>query len=71
LRERRRRHRRQIRDDGISIPPEKLPAMLNLFTQDERCLARTQGRLGITDLTLLGSLVEWHGGRVTATGEGT
>jgi CheY-like chemotaxis protein/anti-sigma regulatory factor (Ser/Thr protein kinase) len=58
-----------VRDDGMGIPPEQLPAMFELFTQGERSLARSEGGLGI-GLTLVKTLVELHGGSVEARSEG-
>ncbi len=59
----------RIRDNGIGIPPELLPQMFDLFTQAEGGLDRSQGGLGI-GLTLVRSLAEMHGGRVSARSEG-
>ena len=59
----------RIKDNGRGIPPEKLPRMFDLFTQGERTLARSEGGLGI-GLTIVRSLVELHGGNVTAHSEG-
>ena len=59
----------RVRDNGIGIPPEKLPQMFELFAQGDRTLARSEGGLGI-GLTLVRSLVEMHGGRIEAFSEG-
>ena len=59
----------RLRDDGIGIAPEKLPHIFDLFVQAERRLDRSQGGLGL-GLSLVKSLVEMHGGGVTATSEG-
>jgi len=59
----------RIRDDGLGIPPERLPEMFQLFVQGERSIARSEGGLGI-GLTLVKGLVEMHGGSVTASSEG-
>ncbi|MFO0955994.1 MAG: ATP-binding protein [Isosphaeraceae bacterium] len=59
----------RVRDDGIGIPPEKLPEMFGLFSQGDRSLARSEGGLGI-GLTLVRKLTEMHGGRVDASSEG-
>ena len=59
-----------IRDSGIGIPPEKIPAMFELFAQGERSTARTEGGLGI-GLTVVRGLCELHGGSVSATSGGT
>ena len=49
-----------MRDNGVGIPPDKLPQMFELFAQGDRTLARSEGGLGI-GLTLVRSLVEMHG----------
>ena len=62
-----------VRDTGIGIAPEMLPAVFELFTQDERTVDRSQGGLGI-GLTLVRSLAELHGGSVSVSstrGEGS
>jgi CheY-like chemotaxis protein len=58
-----------IRDTGIGIGKELLPRVFDLFTQADRSLERSQGGLGI-GLTVVRSLVEMHGGSVTARSEG-
>jgi PAS domain S-box-containing protein len=58
-----------IRDSGIGIEPELLPRVFDLFTQADHSLHRTQGGLGI-GLTLVRSLVELHGGSITARSDG-
>lgn len=58
-----------IRDSGIGIEPELLPRVFDLFTQADHSLHRTQGGLGI-GLTLVRSLVELHGGKITAHSDG-
>ncbi len=59
----------RVIDTGIGLGPEILPHVFELFTQDDRSLARSQGGLGI-GLTLVRSLVEMHGGTVAARSEG-
>ena len=59
----------RVRDDGLGIPPEKLPEMFQLFAQGERHIARSEGGLGI-GLTLVRKLAELHGGGVTARSDG-
>lgn len=56
-------------DNGIGIPPDKLPEMFQLFTQGERSIARSEGGLGI-GLTIVQKLAEMHGGTVSAESEG-
>lgn len=58
-----------IRDTGVGIDKELLPRVFDPFTQADRALERSQGGLGI-GLTLVRSLVEMHGGSVTARSEG-
>ncbi|HTK74277.1 MAG TPA: ATP-binding protein [Gemmataceae bacterium] len=58
-----------VRDDGIGIPPEKLPEMFQLFKQGDRSLARSEGGLGI-GLTIVQKLAEMHGGSVDARSDG-
>jgi PAS domain S-box-containing protein len=60
----------EVRDDGVGIPPHMLDTIFTLFTQVSRTLERAQGGLGI-GLYLVRSLVQLHGGTVTATSEGT
>ena len=59
----------RVQDNGIGIPPERLPEMFQLFAQGERSIARSEGGLGI-GLTIVQKLTEMHGGRVTALSEG-
>jgi PAS domain S-box-containing protein len=56
-----------VSDTGSGISADMLPGIFELFTQAHR--DRTQGGLGI-GLTLVRSLVEQHGGTVTAKSEG-
>ncbi len=58
-----------VRDNGIGIGPELLPAVFDLFTQAERTPDRAQGGLGL-GLALVKKLVELHGGAVEAHSEG-
>ena len=59
----------KLRDNGIGIDPAKLPNIFDLFVQAERRLDRSQGGLGI-GLNLVRSLVEMHGGAVSAASAG-
>lgn len=56
-------------DQGAGIAPEFLPHVFDLFSQSARSLDRSEGGLGI-GLTLVKTLVELHGGRVTAQSAG-
>ena len=58
-----------VEDDGIGIAPELLPRIFELFTQGQREGQRMPEGLGI-GLALVRSLVEMHGGTVTARSDG-
>ena len=58
-----------VRDRGIGIAPEMLSEIFQLFSQGERTLDRAQGGLGI-GLSLVKTVVELHGGRVSARSDG-
>ena len=59
----------RVKDTGIGIPPEKLPAVFELFSQVDTSLERSRGGLGI-GLTLVRTLVRMHGGSVEAQSDG-
>ncbi len=59
----------RVSDTGIGIAPELLPSIFDLFTQEERSLARSEGGLGI-GLSLVKGLVEIHGGTIAAESAG-
>jgi two-component system CheB/CheR fusion protein len=56
-------------DNGDGIDTELVPRLFELFAQADRSLAHSQGGLGI-GLSLVRTLVEMHGGRVTIRSEG-
>lgn len=58
-----------VKDNGIGIPSEMLTKVFEMFTQLNSSLERVHGGLGI-GLTLVHTLVEMHGGRVTAHSDG-
>ena len=58
-----------VRDTGIGISPDVLPRIFELFVQEGQALDRSQGGLGI-GLTIVRSLVERHGGSVSARSDG-
>jgi signal transduction histidine kinase len=58
-----------VADDGIGIPPHLLPRVFDLFVQGERLSDRRDGGLGI-GLSIVKSLVEMHGGSVSASSAG-
>jgi PAS domain S-box-containing protein len=59
----------RVRDTGVGIAPDMLPRIFDLFVQANRKQDRSQGGMGI-GLTLVRSLAEIHGGRVSAQSEG-
>jgi PAS domain S-box-containing protein len=59
----------RIQDNGPGISKEMLNKIFDLFTQVELTLDRAHGGLGI-GLTLVRTLVELHGGTVTASSDG-
>ncbi len=61
--------RMTVGDNGSGIDPELMPEIFDLFTQGERSSGRRQGGLGL-GLALVKSLVQMHGGRVTAASPG-
>ncbi len=56
-----------VKDNGIGLTPEAMSHIFELFAQDEG--ANRESGLGI-GLTLARSLVEMHGGKISATSEG-
>jgi two-component system, sensor histidine kinase len=56
-------------DNGSGIGADVLPHIFDLFAQEHRSLARSQGGLGI-GLTVVRDLVEMHGGTVRAHSAG-
>jgi PAS domain S-box-containing protein len=59
----------QVVDNGEGIESELVPRLFELFSQADRSLAHSQGGLGI-GLSLVRTLVEMHGGRVSMRSEG-
>jgi signal transduction histidine kinase len=58
-----------VRDTGVGIPPERLSAMFEPFTQCGHTLHRSEGGLGL-GLSIVRSLAEMHGGTVVAKSDG-
>jgi signal transduction histidine kinase/CheY-like chemotaxis protein len=59
----------QVLDNGEGIEAELAPRLFELFAQADRSLAHSQGGLGI-GLSLVRTLVEMHGGRVSMRSDG-
>jgi PAS domain S-box-containing protein len=59
----------RVRDTGVGIPQELLPHLFDLFVQGKRTIDRAEGGLGL-GLAIVRSLVQLHGGRVSARSAG-
>jgi CheY-like chemotaxis protein len=59
----------RVRDNGIGISAEMLPRVFDSFAQERQALDRARGGLGL-GLSIVRSLVDMHGGRITARSEG-
>jgi CheY-like chemotaxis protein len=59
----------KVIDNGDGIDAELVPRLFELFSQADRSLAHSQGGLGI-GLSLVRTLVELHGGRVSMQSDG-
>jgi len=59
----------RVADNGIGISAELLPRVFELFVQGDRPVDRAEGGLGL-GLALVRSLVQLHGGSVTAASAG-
>jgi PAS domain S-box-containing protein len=59
----------RVQDNGIGIDAATLPRIFDLFAQAERSIDRSQGGLGL-GLTVAKSLIETHGGSISARSEG-
>lgn len=59
----------RVRDDGMGISSELLPHVFDLFRQGRQSSERPLGGLGL-GLAIVRSIVELHGGEVSAASEG-
>ena len=59
----------RVTDDGLGLSPALLPRVFDLFSQGSQSLDRARGGLGL-GLAIVRSLVQLHGGTVTAHSEG-
>jgi signal transduction histidine kinase len=59
----------EVADDGAGIPRRFLPHVFERFRQAESGVSRTHGGLGL-GLAIVKSIVELHGGQVTADSDG-
>ncbi len=59
----------RVRDSGTGIDADMLPHVFNLFVQERQSIARSRGGLGL-GLAIVRSLVDLHGGRVSAHSAG-
>jgi two-component system CheB/CheR fusion protein len=58
-----------VTDNGIGISPDLLSSVFEMFVQSESTLDRSDGGMGL-GLTLVRTIVEAHGGTITASSEG-
>ena len=61
--------RLSVRDSGVGIAPELIGRVFDLFVQQPQTIERAHGGLGL-GLPIVRSLVELHGGAVSAASEG-
>ena len=58
-----------VKDTGVGIKPDMLPAVFEMFVQEGQSIARSQGGLGL-GLSIVRSLVTMHHGSVTVESDG-
>jgi two-component system CheB/CheR fusion protein len=58
-----------IQDNGRGMSPDFIQSIFDMFVQSDDTLDRSEGGMGV-GLTLVHSLVEMHGGTITAASEG-
>jgi signal transduction histidine kinase len=59
----------RVADNGVGIEPDMLPRIFDLFSQGRQDIDRSQGGLGL-GLAIVRSLVQAHGGRISARSAG-
>ena len=59
----------RVTDDGVGIAPDRISTIFELFAQAENAIGRAQGGMGI-GLALVRSLLQLHGGDITAKSDG-
>jgi PAS domain S-box-containing protein len=59
----------QVKDNGIGIPAPMISKVFEMFTQVDHLTDRSKGGLGI-GLSIVGQLVEMHGGMIEAHSDG-
>ena len=59
----------RVKDDGVGLAPDMQTKVFDLFTQVQQSLDRSRGGLGL-GLSLVKSLVERHGGTISASSDG-
>lgn len=59
----------RVKDWGVGITPEMLDRVFDLFVQSNDTLDRADGGMGV-GLTLVKSIVELHGGTISASSDG-
>ncbi len=59
----------RVKDDGVGVDPSVLANIFEPFVQGRATLHRTEGGMGV-GLTVVRSLVQMHGGTITAESDG-
>jgi len=59
----------RVEDDGVGIDADRIGTIFELFAQAENAIGRSQGGMGI-GLALVRTLIELHGGTITADSDG-